>query len=54
MMVLHYFQHISVFVWNQGRNRRLSRELHSHQKDYLRAMGLPESIFTIPVKTYRN
>jgi len=50
MMVLHYFQHISIFVWNQGRRRRLSRALNEHQKDYLAAIGLPETIFTIPVK----
>ena len=54
MMVFHYFQHISVYVWNAGRNRRLSRPLLDRQKDYLGAMGLPESIFTTPVKTYRN
>jgi len=53
LMVIHYFQHVSVFTWNQGR-RRLSRPLNDHQKHYLTAIGLPESIFTIPVKTYRN
>ncbi len=26
-MVLFYFQHVSVFKWNEGRNRRLSRAL---------------------------
>ena len=52
MMVFFYFQHISVFVWNQGRRRKLSRELKPHQKDYLCAMGLPQSIFTTPVRTY--
>lgn len=54
MMVFHHFQHISIFTWNQGRCRRLSRLLHDYQKDYLCAMGLPESIFITPVKTYRN
>ena len=54
MMVLFYFQHISIFVWNQGRHRKLSTILKPHQKDYLCAMRLPESIFTTPVKTYRN
>ena len=54
MMVFFYFQHISIFVWNRGLHRKLSRTLKPHQKDYLCAMGLPESIFTTPVKTYRN
>lgn len=54
MMVFFYFQHISIFIWNRGRHRKLSRTLKTHQKDYLSAMGLPESIFTTPVKTYRN
>lgn len=54
MMVFFYFQHISIFVWNQGRNRKLARKLKPHQKDYLCAMGLPESIFITPVKTYRS
>ena len=54
MMVFFYFQHISIFRWNQGRQRKISRTLKPHQKDYLCAMGLHESIFTTPVKTYRN
>ena len=51
LMVIFYFQHISVFVWNQGRQRRLSRKLKDHQRHYLHALGLPESIFTTPVQT---
>lgn len=49
-MVIFYFQHISVFKWNGGRNRRLSRPLLPHQRDYLQALGLAESIFTTPVQ----
>jgi len=50
LMVIFYFQHISVFKWNGGRNRRLSRPLLPHQRDYLQALGLAESIFTTPVQ----
>lgn len=49
LMVIFYFQHVSVFKWNEGRNRRLSRPLLPHQRDYLQALGLPESIFITPV-----
>ena len=49
LMVLFYFQHVSVFKWDEGRNRRLSRPLLPHQRDYLQALGLPESIFVTPV-----
>ena len=49
LMVLFYFQHVSIFKWNEGRNRRLSRPLLPHQREYLQALGLPESIFTTPV-----
>lgn len=50
-MVLFHFQHISIFRWDGGRQRRLSRSLLEHQRDYLQALGLPETIFTIPVQT---
>lgn len=49
LMLLFYFQHVSIFKWNEGRNRRLSRPLHPHQRDYLQALGLPECIFVTPV-----
>ena len=54
LMVIFYFQHISIFRWNEGRNRRLSRALKDHQRDYLRALGIPETIFTTPVKSIRS
>jgi len=54
LMVIFYFQHISIFKWNGGRNRRLSRTLLPHQRDYLQALGLPETIFTTPVKSIQN
>lgn len=51
LMVIFYFQHVSIFKWNEGRNRRLSRPLLPHQRDYLQALGLPENIFITPVLT---
>jgi hypothetical protein len=51
LMVIFHFQHISIFRWDDGRHRKLSRPLHPHQRDYLQALGLPETIFTIPVRT---
>jgi transposase len=54
LMVIFHFQHISISKWNQGRSRRLSRDLLSRQRDYLQALGLPETIFTIPVKSIRK
>jgi len=49
LMVIYYFQHVSIFKWDQGKKRRLSRPLLDHQRDYLQALGLPESIFVTPV-----
>lgn len=49
LMVIFYFQHVSIFRWDEGRKRQLSRPLLKHQKDYLDALGLPESIFVTPV-----
>ena len=51
LMVIFYFQHISIFKWNRGCSRRLSRPLLPHQREYLQALGLPESIFITPVQT---
>ncbi len=50
LMVIFYFQHVSIFKWDGGRERRLSRPLLPHQRDYLQALGLPETIFTTPVQ----
>jgi hypothetical protein len=50
-MVFFHLQHISIFRWDVGRQRRLSRSLLEHQRDYLQALGLPETLFTIPVQT---
>lgn len=54
LMVVFYFQHISIFKWNQGRSRRLSRPLLPHQRDYLQALGLSEDIWTTPVNTIQE
>ena len=53
LMLLHHFQHVSIFKWDGDRKRRLSRPLLDHQRDYLQALGLPESIFVIPVRAMR-
>jgi transposase len=54
LMVIYYFQHVSIFKWDQNRKRRLSRPLLDHQRDYLQALGLPESIFVTPVTTIQR
>ncbi len=50
-IIANFLQKLGVFVWNQGRQRKLSRKLKDHQRHYLHALGLPESIFTTPVQT---
>jgi hypothetical protein len=54
LMVIYYFQHVSIFKWDQDRKRRLSRPLLDHQRDYIQALGLPESIFVTPVTTIQR
>lgn len=54
LMVVFHFQHVSIFKWNGGRSRRLARALLPHQRDYLQALGLPESIFITPVNTIQK
>lgn len=54
LMVIFYFQHVSIFKWDAGSRRRLSRPLHEHQRDYLQALGLSESIFVTPVATIQR